>query len=333
MNYSRDQENVVFQGLSNLLKGYEEGNLVLMASYELCEFFVHVLKNERDKVVMNYLGNHNAFSYSTNWNTVVVIKDADPQKHEIEISFFDSTSKIQPPTLLCENLNDSQFYYKLCSYLSGNSENINGKNIRGGGGSTLADELENIVLHNDSFCLAIVDSDEKYPNCPSGGTYKAVMDKTLDLGANNFIYKINVHEIENLVPSSYLLGCTRKNKKSNRFVQKILSLSNKDEILKYYDIKDGISFSAIQSNPEYYAFAEMIYNSFLPKNHKEEFKNYLCKMKKTGYVFPSINSKLLEYFLNKPDFSKSDYYLQQEYKNIKNIVFTFLCSRVDDPIN
>ena len=159
------------------------------------------------------------------------------------------------------------------------------------------------------------------------------MDKQLDLGVNNFIYKISVHEIENLVPSSYLLSCTRKNKKANRFVRKILGLSNKAEIIKYYDIKEGISFSAIQSNHEYYAFAEMIFNSFLPKNHKEEFKKHLCKMKKSGFVFPSINSKLLEYFLDKPDFSKGDYYLQREYNEITNYVFTILCSRVDDPIN
>lgn len=333
MNCTPQQRDSVILGLRYLLQGYEEGNLILTASYELWDFFSPILLDDRCRKIIHYLEAHNSFTYPTMWNTIVVLQDADPLKHEIDITFFNHSSKIQPPILLCENLNDAKFYFKLCGFYLGKPDMINGTNLRGGGGASIAGELEQIVKENNTFVISIVDSDVKYPKCPDGGTYFAIKNKHLPESANMTVFKINVHEVENLIPFSFVRNHVKKDNKAAAFLKKLAQLQNRADIMRYYDIKLGICRSAIDGNPDYYDFAEMIFNSIASRKEKDGFIKYVKKIPAKGNVFPAIKKNLLDSFICSPNFSNIDYYLDSEYSNISNIVFTFLCSRVNDPIN
>ena len=328
---------VLKDSLHNLFLGYAEGNLLLSVSPRLLDFLAEGLDDDFSKRVINHLQNRVFVHYDVLWQTIIVLDNPRYENHELAIDFFRKTSTIQPPILLCENLDDTKFYFALCREYFGINF-INTKNGQGAGGSSLADNLENIVNNQDRFCLCIVDSDIKYPNCDDGGTYVAILNKNLVPHPSFEVYKLNVHEIENLIPIDIISKNTNDNNK-RKFANRLKEIDNDGDILKYYDIKEGIKLASIRFCPEYFKFAKDIFDRFANHSGKKSFDSYLTSLsrKKSGQVFSQICPGILVKFLSldtrfKDRFIYCDY-LRNEWNNIKELVVTFFCAREDTPIN
>ena len=277
-----DADNV--RSLYNLFWGYEEGNLLLVASPELLDFLKMNLHDRFFQRIINHLQNTILVHYHVLWQTKIVLDNPDQDNHEIAINFFKNTSAIQPPILLCENLDDTRFYSALCKEYFGDIY-INTKNGLGGGGSTVADNLENIINNNDRFCLCVVDSDIKYDGAPEGGTYKAIQNKKLKPNSTYDICKLNVHEIENLIPIDKVIQFI-KNKRVRQFAQRLKNIDNTGDILFFYDIKDGISKKSIERDCNYYKFANKIYQRLQKPSCNITFDQYFASIRQDHVFVP-----------------------------------------------
>lgn len=323
--------------LHNLFLGFEEGNLILSLSPELLDFLDAGLDDTLSKRVINRLQHSVLAHYNVLWQTKIVLNDPDTDNHELPIDFFKSTSAIQPPILLCEDLDDTRFYFALCKEYYG-IDYLNTRNARGGGGSSTADNLEQIVNNKDSFCLCIVDSDIKYPGSKDGGTYEAIVNKGLISYPSYEVYKLSVHEIENLIPID-IIGKHIKKKENCEFSKRLKAIDINGDVLKYYDIKEGIKLSVINSLPGYYQFAKMLFDRLKKPADKTSFEDFLSDLSRKGskQVFVPLSPGILDTFLTldlryHKRFIYCDY-LKDDWNSIKDVVTTFFCSRADDPIN
>lgn len=330
INYKIDQEQDILKGLRNLLIGYQEGNLILIASDEFCEFYFDRVGDEY-KRELRYIYKHNSFNYDVNWYTKVVLDQADVTKHEISISFFTKTSSIQPTLLVGENMDDAHFYYKLVSYYYP-QENIKCRKDYGGGSSSF-DKLENIINNERSFCLGIFDSDIRYPGCPDGGTYKKVWDIYKNSEVNIFVEKLEVHEVENLIPFSFLIKNT-KAPSTRKFLENLRKKKMLENIMPYYDIKAGISRKQINSDRNYYNFAETIYDALVTKAKKGTFEKSIGNYKDDHLIFPPIQPSILTKFVqSKSTFDEYTSYLTSIWDHLAKLIYTFVCTRGDNPIS
>ena len=334
-------DDVVFKNedykhsLNNLFLGYAEGNLLLSASPELLDFLSTGLDDSLSKRVINHLQHKALVRYNVLWQTKVVLNNPNVHDHEIAIDFFRQSSAIQPPIVLCENLKDTEFYFALCREYFGEVF-INTKNGQGGGGSSVADSLEHIVVSNDRFCLCIVDSDMKFPGAKEGGTYKAISNKGLEPSSTYHVHKLNVHEIENLIPIDFMCQHIRDNRVRS-FAKRLKGIDKNGDILSFYDVKKGINSKNIREERLYYDFAEIIYNRLKKASDRTTFEQYLSKKFKNDCVFIPLCPSILTSFMNikcakKPRFEYCDY-LKTEWECIWKLIVTFLCVRQNDPIN
>ena len=322
--------------LHNLFLGYEEGNLILSLSPDLLDFLDKGLTDTLSKRVI-YKLQHSVFAhYDVLWQTKVVLDNPDTNNHELPIDFFKNSSAIQPPILLCENLDDTKFYFALCEEYYGINY-LNTRNGQGGGGSSTADNFEQIVNKRDKICLCIVDSDIKFPGSDDGGTYGAIRNKNIEPYPSHSVYKLQVHEIENLIPIEII----RKhvNDENNRHFCKLLkSIDKNGDILHYYDFKDGIKLSAIRKHPKYYTFAQGIYDKLNGTSTSVSFEDYLKSLerKKCDHVFAPLCPGILDKFLSLDIKYHERYiycdYLRAEWDRIKQIMVTFFCARQDVPL-
>lgn len=163
--------------------------------------------------------------------------------------------EVHPPILLCENLDDCNFYkyfgdyYKKEKRILGIDLNFEKQN---GGGATTCNVFEDIMTENKKLCLCIVDSDKKYCGCQSlGQTAKSVEDR---FNRKNTpivdLHILTCHEAENLIPLT-VLGEIYDIDEINEVLEK-----STDDCWKYIDFKEGLP-------------------AFKLKNHlNEDFKNY-----------------------------------------------------------
>lgn len=322
--------------LHNLFLGYEEGNLILSLSPDLLDFLGNGLNDTLSKRVINQLQHSVLAHYDVLWQTKVVLDNPDTDNHELSIEFFKNTSAIQPPTLLCENLDDTKFYFALCEEYFGINY-IKTKNGLGVGGSSTADNYEQIVNNNDKICLCIVDSDIKYPESDEGGTYVAILNKNIPKHPSHLVCKLNVHEIENLIPIE-IIGRHIKDKKAREFSKRLKAIDNNGDILHFYDIKEGIKLSSIKQNPKYYSFAKDIFNRLNGLSKSESFDDYVRSLerKKCNILFAPLCPGILDTFISLDSryhdrFVYCDY-LRDEWERIKNYIVTFFCARPDVPL-
>lgn len=327
--YPLEREEQILICITNLLIGYYEGNHLLMASELLCDHFQSKLSDSRAKSALNYLKNHCSFSYDVDWIMQVVINDDKNNQHEISIDFFERTSSIQPVCILGENTHDVDFFVSICKmYYEGISINHTEEN---GGGSFTAQKLKRLQKEK-RLGLVIVDTDKKFDTDDYGKTYKEVFKAYNKNAKNIFLHTLNFHEIENLLPFSFLMKVTNKDGKC--FLRKIVDINDcLKNILRYYDIKNGVTIDAIEQNPAYYIFAEQLYNKLYKL--KGNFNKYICdlKRKKKKNVYPQIRQDAINLYLSGKNIDNSINYFEDEWRSLAKNILTFTCARENSPIS
>lgn len=316
--------------ISNLLIGYYEGYLLLTASKPLCRFLKDkgLAAGLRESKALNYLENNNSYNPAVLWHIRVVLDSPDVSRHELDINFFTSVESILPSSFLCEHIIDIRFYMRQARMYYPYSPM---KLIErcGGGGST-ADVFKSIKKRN-VVCLTILDSDCKYPGClrpPKGSTAyrcKSCYKKPL---ANIELVVLPVHEIENLVPLSYMLQKTSAD--GVNFLKRLEKHNMLDKLV-FYDIKLGITKKDAQDSPELFEFAKDIYDVFFAK--RQSFDSYYNHKKQNDHLHPAINPNLLGAYMGDNNRNCQSDMFDIYRKDIADIVHTFMCCRGDNPIN
>lgn len=163
-------------------------------------------------------------------------------------SLLDS-SYFQTSVLLCENQNDTNVFKIILDFYRRNNSFYSFPiriNQRGGGGSTVVQEFENIFKADENFCFCVVDSDKKHDGDSLGETSKKVLKFYTENETNNLKCKLlvlDIHETENLIPLSFYRDILENEFETKRGsthqIDKLLFYHN--EIWKYIDFKNGLN--------------------------------------------------------------------------------------------
>lgn len=316
--------------ISNLLIGYYEGNLLLMASNLLCRFIEEraLAEGYREQAALNYLRNNNGYRPNVLWHIRVVLDRPNVNNHELDITFFNKTESVQPSSFLCEHIIDIHFYMRQARIYYPNSP-MAVIERSGGGGATV--DVFKSIKHKNVLCLTILDSDCKYPGCPrppKGTTaYRCVQNYRNRL-ANIELLILPVHEIENLVPISFMHQ--RTNAEGEKFLKR-LERHNCLNLMVFYDVKLGIAKDEALKSNEMMNFARDIYNMVYPK--RQSFDVYFNHKNEQDFLHPALGADMLkEYMEDRLKNYQSDMF-DTYRKDIADIVYTFMCCRGFTPIN
>lgn len=250
--------------------------------------------------------------------------------------------------LLTENLQDGEFFeYIVQQYVKtlGCSWPICYM-PQMGGGSTMAKVYKMEIDKGQHFCLAILDSDKKWPSAKKGDTCDKLKsedkDKYLgDTGSNGqYAYNCSYYamedlcELENLIPMEVLKATPNI---------KEMDLLKMSFDMSYHDMKEGLLASKIKEG-DYQNYLHTIYASYpdlvntidfyaecrkvLYAKDKDSFEKDCGKFKLVG----GLGSKVMEHVLQDSqttlknvDFSKLSVSQQSEWINIGKKVFEWCC--------
>lgn len=325
--YKDEHVNALKICLSNLLLGYYESNLILIASVALCRFIKDrkLIEGQRQLSALNYLQSRNNFIPNVLWRFKVVLDQPVITNHELSIDFFKTTESIQPASFLCENLDDIRFYIKEARCFYPDCQ-MAFQNQQGGGDTTY--DVFKLLIKRNSFCLVIVDSDIKYPDCPMGRTAARFNDNYKKNLTNIVVKILPVHEAENLVPFSFMKSHSQST--GFTFIRKLEKRGLLGQMV-YYDVKNGIIKSKTEEDAQYKEYARDLYTIVYPHN-RNGFDAFYAHKQNTDYLFPKINDNLLSDFID----NNSTIYNGDEFdvfrKEIADLVCTFMCCREKDPI-
>lgn len=154
------------------------------------------------------------------------------------ISIFD-TEEIKESTLMCENKSDYDFYRSIFRWDTspGCDSFLENRPFGGGGGEAIKPTYE-----EKRAVLVIVDSDKDFSEGKIGSTAKGVRDKLKEINKSIVFpieaYSPDVREKENLFLYDEYSSLESDSKTKN--VLNLLSKESNEEILRFFDIKDGI---------------------------------------------------------------------------------------------
>ncbi|EHJ14461.1 MULTISPECIES: hypothetical protein [Crocosphaera] len=172
---------------------------------------------------------------------------------KLPYTFFNDSETIQKSILLCENLQDTEFYKIIAeTFCKWKRLNIKPKFEPSlGGGNTISTVYENIQNKKKRLCLCIVDSDKLSPNSSLGSTARNIKQKDDNTSVTTLLYILPVRELENLIPLSILSELMSKNgDRENPFKQlEKIEESSVKEIRNFLDIKEGTRLKKIVNEP------------------------------------------------------------------------------------
>lgn len=168
------------------------------------------------------------------------------------LRWFDRTSRIQPVTLLGENLSDARvlgLIGQAGTVLTGLGYLPLSANYDGGGGSTTGLTLAHLA-DQGTLCVCVVDSDKKSPGSPIGSTATAVA-KFKDHGVFPTLSVTETYgrDLENLLPDSFYSAKYGGHVLYGPFAKLLSELSATGEttIRAYVDVEKGIKLHDCRS--------------------------------------------------------------------------------------
>lgn len=214
-----------------------------------------------------------------------------------------------------------------------------------GGGNTMAKVYHMEVEQGQHFCLAIIDSDKKWPRAKKGKTWEKVneVDDGKYLGeidsngfhAFNCSYYVmeELREMENLIPLDVLLSIPELKDKN------LLKMSFD---MSYHDMKEGLLASKVVEG-DYQRYLQGVYSAYplilsdinfcatyrktFHSNDKEGYENACKKWK----IVEGVCSKVMNHVLQNSDklkaidFTKLTAAQQSEWTNIGRKIFEWCC--------
>ena len=345
--YSENKEKIK-RAVKNILIGVYESKHLVFAAYDVLAFFEKEISDSDANAVIKYLlSQYSMLNYDIIKRRVLVVPgkeihvSVDGDNSEIiklSIDFFQDTKIIQSAVLLSEFDEDAKFYAFVTRYYCDEKDiNISlSFDPDNGGGSSIDNRYIWHQKNLDHFCLALVDSDKKYPNCDYGPTKKKLEKAN---NPNNHLcnyFAIDVHEVENLVPFNYIdeITCI---KNENR--DKInLIRSNNSSLLKYYDFKKGlVKDPAYASKDDFIQYARDICNL---DPSISSFDTYYSSINDGDVIYPGF-CRVLKFALPKLLMIGAEgwkkpvlfEFQEKEWERIGSTCLNWLCARNEEALN
>ena len=323
MDFTADEKESVRQSLSNIMRGYWEGNHLLMASPGFCVFFSLILTDHISRSALHHIDENASFIPSVSNHLRVVLCNPDPNRMEVGYDFFLNTLSIQPTFFLCESFNDVRFYkFLVKNYYYGS--HISSFDLCGGGGAIA--EFYKKIRRKDCISLTIVDSDRFFPGSALGPTAEGCKKVNTKPCATAHLHILDCREVENLIPINSLqfLSIGRAGR---LFIQKLHHCKRLD-FLKFYDLKCGITKGQIMSVKGLFTYVEEVFKDL----YKRDFSKKLQTLKEEDIVFQLRRKDILQHFNDRIKYIDKDIF-ENERKKVAEIVFTYLCSRGPEPFS
>lgn len=184
-------------------------------------------------------------------NTPTTSRRGDVDVISIPLAYVAQLNLRSPTEIIYEEIQDD-FIYEIISRwyiqekLSPGFLNRNYRPVHGGGGRTHAVYAE-AQQRNNQFCLCVTDSDKKFPTDISGTTsteVRAVNDIHQALSSH---LDLDFHEVENLVPLSFLKEkCTSPTSQAIAEQIKGVDAAGFPEAKLFWDYKKGFSVGGLK---------------------------------------------------------------------------------------
>ncbi|AVF35092.1 hypothetical protein [Rahnella sikkimica] len=303
------------QAIENVIRSFGEKKHIIIANKDFFEnvitekngVFSRILKQSAEEARRAQMEYSSLLKF-VNFNVVLDfnIKGKDylwNQLHDSETltvgpDFFVDSASVQDALIVCEDVNDSDFYKVIASYYSkkikANLLNIKFQAINGGGGSTK--RIFDRKVNNLEVTLCILDNDKKHPKYPEGGTCKNFNGEAhLKTGR---IIVINAHEIESLIPFDLLENILIEDKAS---VEKIESLDrfrricSEDQTAKFFfDHKKGLDIkTAFDLDKKYGSYWLPLINKANSDSFSECVNNNECDCDSPCFTIAGFGDSLL----------------------------------------
>lgn len=241
--------------------------------------------------------------------------------------------EVRETKLLSENENDALLfqniftqvnkYKKLSPYFSIRFEN---DSFHGGN----APSKLNQAACEERIMVCLLDSDKLYANGKRGDTYRGANTVYKRIKNDHIMHmkELNVREKENLIPPRLYL-CVTENCKV--LLEILDDLVERENIIKYFDLKDGVKFKNITDEKWMNNYKEIfdkcneknIYNE--PPEEMEERDNFLCIKGIGAKLCDMVNATILE-----PSERYVDYMEQHSISEDKRILVTDIRYKVMD---
>ncbi|MFN8579064.1 MAG: hypothetical protein U0354_19725 [Candidatus Sericytochromatia bacterium] len=228
-------------------------------------------------------------------SSVIELKENNHQKIIVlSIDLIQDFDLLTKTKLLTENIQEIGFYIQICKYFK--RKNPIFKNISlqyeslMGGGQNTCQVYELQQKNKKSICLCIVDSDKKYDNCHTGETLNSLLKIDDPVNLLCEIVSLNVCEVENLIPMSFLDEVTNDCnwKKGFKFIENLIK-EGKIDVLKYLDFKEGLTLKKLENTKDTSLIS--FYNSFLDPNKKSD-----------NVIIYGMGNKILDNVMQKVEF-------------------------------
>lgn len=259
----------------------------------------------------------------------------------MDIASFSDPKQICLNYLVCENVRDCDFYIYGTKYLLANllgrSYHLNISEGNGGGGTI----IEVLKKYAEYSCLAICDSDKKYPLCKKGKTLTSVLEY-FERGhaPRMWMQALDAHEVENLIPLK-VLESVRKNK-THKYRMKPLILVDSsnfgDLFLKHFDFKKGFREQLfVEINEQDPSFKDICKGvlELLGKSPREINKILLYGKESSKDLISGFGEDIFNETLNylqnnviNPSFLKLSDYQQKDWNSISKKVWSLGCAMV-----
>lgn len=305
-----DNYNNIKKAVRNLAISSCEGKHYVVGDKKAIDYFCKIFEPANDEVSMlfDYLKQNYSTQNVPNSVTVyieVVYGDTSTrQDNGVEIirlgyeDFLDTRS-IQETVLVGEDIESDCWFYRYILQWFLNKVGINAYcrfQDRHGGGGRMAEVLKQCYCDKETS-LCFVDTDKKYPNqsLTSDSTCKKCL--YVRRGPRNKVRKLNVQELENLLPLNYLdmLTYEGETKKRKEHFDALRDKPNSERVFQYFDIKCGLKkYVKFKNIPDFINFAKMVCDMNPVVMEGKSFEKYYASKNDGEVLYPGLMDQVFK---------------------------------------